>query len=83
VVHPKGYRYLKRFRLDPFPVFTYEVQGIEIEKSAFMIQGENSTVVHYELKRNQSELPKDLRLEVQAADCLPRLSQHDASESSH
>jgi hypothetical protein len=48
-----------------------------------MIQGENSTVVHYELKRNQSELPKDLRLEVQAADCLPRLSQHNASESSH
>lgn len=45
-------------------MFTYEVQGIEIEKSAFMIQGENSTVVHYELKRNQSELPKDLRLEV-------------------
>lgn len=50
VVHPQGYRYLKRFRLDPFPVFTYEVAGMEIEKSVFMIHGENSTVIHYELR---------------------------------
>src|SRR5438876_6241106 len=27
VVHPQGYRYLKQFRLDPFPVFVYEVEG--------------------------------------------------------
>jgi predicted glycogen debranching enzyme len=33
VVHPCGFRYLKRFRLDPFPVFTYEVDGMEIEKA--------------------------------------------------
>ena len=49
VVHPQGFRYLKQFRLDPFPVFTYEIEGIEIEKTLFMIQGENSTVVQYEL----------------------------------
>jgi len=65
VVHPQGYRYLKQFRLDPFPVFTYEIEGIEIEKSVFMIQGENSTVVHYELrKNNHPESPKNLRLDV-------------------
>ena len=28
VVHPQGFRYLKQFRLDPFPVFTYEINGI-------------------------------------------------------
>ena len=33
VVHPQGFRYLKQFRLDPFPVFTYEVEGIEIESA--------------------------------------------------
>ena len=49
VVHPQGYQYLKGFRLDPFPVFTYEIEGIEIEKSVFMIHGENSTVIQYEL----------------------------------
>jgi len=65
VVHPQGFRYLKQFRLDPFPVFTYEIEGIEIEKTVFMIHGENSTVVQYELKKNNHpERLKNLRLEV-------------------
>src|SRR3954468_7470760 len=42
VVHPQGYKYLRAFRLDPFPVFTYAVEGIELEKSVFMVQGENT-----------------------------------------
>src|SRR5271170_4111466 len=40
VIHPQGFRRLKQFRLDPFPVFTYEVEGIEIEKTVFMIHDE-------------------------------------------
>jgi predicted glycogen debranching enzyme len=65
VVHPQGFRYLKHFRLSPFPVFTYEIEGIEIEKSVFMIYGENTTVIQYELtKNNHPESPKNLRLEV-------------------
>jgi predicted glycogen debranching enzyme len=65
VVHPQGFRYLKQFRLDPFPVFTYEIEGIEIEKTVFMIYGQNSTVVHYELKKNNHpERIKNLRLEL-------------------
>jgi predicted glycogen debranching enzyme len=65
VVHPWGFRYLKRFRLDPFPVFTYEVEGMEIEKSVFMISGENSTVVQYELRtNNHPEALNNLRLEI-------------------
>ncbi len=65
VVHPQGFRYLKQFRLDPFPIFTYEVEGIEIEKTVFMVHGENSTVVHYELKKdNHPESPKNLWLEI-------------------
>src|SRR5437868_10417775 len=27
-VHPRGFQYLKSFRLDPFPVFTYEIKGV-------------------------------------------------------
>ena len=46
-------------------MFTYEIEGMEIERSVFMIHGENSTVIHYELrKNNRSELPKNLRLEI-------------------
>src|SRR6476620_7911320 len=49
VVYPQGYKFLKEFRLDPFPVFTYEADGVEIEKRVFMVHGENTTVVEYEL----------------------------------
>ena len=65
VVHPQGFRYLNEFRLDPFPVFMYEVEGIEIEKTVFMIHGENTTVVQYDLKKNSHpESPRNLALEV-------------------
>jgi predicted glycogen debranching enzyme len=65
VIHPQGFHYLKQFRLDPFPVFTYEVEDIEMEKSVFMIHGENSAVIHYEVRKNtRPEVPKDLRLEI-------------------
>jgi predicted glycogen debranching enzyme len=65
VIHPQGFHYLKQFRLDPFPVFTYEVEDIEMEKSVFMIHGENSAVIHYEVRKNtRPEVPKNLRLEI-------------------
>ena len=65
VVHPQGFRYLKQFRLDPFPVFTYEIEGIEIEKSVCMLHGENTTVVQYHVKKNNHpERPNKLFLEV-------------------
>ena len=54
VVHPRGYQYLIGFRLDPFPVFTYTVEGIEIEKSVFMVRGENTTIVQYEIRGAES-----------------------------
>ncbi|MGH9600797.1 MAG: glycogen debranching enzyme N-terminal domain-containing protein, partial [Terriglobales bacterium] len=63
VVHPQGHRFLKQFRLDPFPVFVYEVEGVELEKSVFMVQGENTTVVQYSL-RGKSRAQQPCRLEV-------------------
>jgi predicted glycogen debranching enzyme len=47
-VHPEGYRYLAEFRLDPFPIFTFEAGGVTVEKRVFMVQGENTVVVEYE-----------------------------------
>jgi predicted glycogen debranching enzyme len=54
VIHPKGFRYLVQFRLDPFPVFTYRCGGIQIEKRVFMVQGENTVVVEYDLPADGS-----------------------------
>ncbi len=50
-IHPRGEQYLKSFRLDPFPIFTYEVAGVEIEKSVFMPHGENATVMQYKANK--------------------------------
>jgi len=50
VIHPQGFQYLKEFRLDPFPVFTYEISGLELEKRVFMVHGENTTVIEYYLR---------------------------------
>jgi predicted glycogen debranching enzyme len=47
VVHPQGFRLQVNFRLDPFPVFTYEIGDARVEKTIFMPHGENSTVVRY------------------------------------
>ena len=63
VVHPRGFEFLKEFRLDPFPIFTYEVEGIQIEKSVFMPQGENTTVIQYQIKSNAT-LPERIELEL-------------------
>src|SRR4051812_43602707 len=61
VVYPQGYRFLKEFRLDPFPVFTYEAAGVQIEKRVFMAHGENTTVVEYELRGSASDCVLEVR----------------------
>jgi predicted glycogen debranching enzyme len=48
VVHPEGHQYLRAFKLDPFPVFRYQVEDIEIEKRVFLVHAENTVVVEYE-----------------------------------
>jgi predicted glycogen debranching enzyme len=50
VIHPQGYQYLKEFRQDPFPVFVYQLADVQLEKSIFMVHGENTTVVQYVIR---------------------------------
>ncbi|HWS87612.1 MAG TPA: amylo-alpha-1,6-glucosidase [Pyrinomonadaceae bacterium] len=63
VVHPRGHLLMSRFRLDPFPIFTYRVEGFELEKSVVMPHGENTTCVRYSLRRVGAD-ETDVRLEV-------------------
>jgi predicted glycogen debranching enzyme len=46
-VHPQGYLNMVEFRLDPYPIFTFAVGGIQIEKLLFMVHGRNTTVIQY------------------------------------
>src|SRR5215218_8244405 len=64
VVHPQGQQFMSRFRLDPFPVFTYGVEGFELEKAVVMLHGENTTCVRYELRRAEGSVETGVRLEV-------------------
>jgi predicted glycogen debranching enzyme len=62
-IHPQGYRYLAEFRLHPFPTFVYRVRGpsgeeLELEKTIFLVNGENTTVVEYQLSA-PSRLPNN------------------------
>ena len=60
VVHPRGFEFLTEFRLDPFPTFTYRVGELTLEKSLFMVHGENTTVVQY----SASGVSADTKLEI-------------------
>jgi predicted glycogen debranching enzyme len=49
VIHPEGHLLVNSFRLDPFPVINSRIEDVEIEKSIFMVHGENTAVIQYEL----------------------------------
>lgn len=46
-LHPQGFAWLAEFRLDPYPVWVFECEGTRIEKSLFMVHGEDTTVILY------------------------------------
>jgi glycogen debranching enzyme len=64
VIHPQGHLLLKEFRQAPFPVSVYAIGGLEIEKSVFMVQGENTTVVRYEVRAVAGAMPASCTLEL-------------------
>lgn len=64
VIHPQGFNYQTGFRLDPFPTFTYQIEGARIAKSVFMVRGENTTVVQYDFEQFVAASHKDIKLEV-------------------
>lgn len=60
-INPEGYKYIKSFALAPFPRWIYEVGGIEIEKSIFMVHGQNSTVCQWSVVKQQAEISIELK----------------------
>jgi predicted glycogen debranching enzyme len=61
-VSPQGFKHLKSFRLEPFPIWIFEVEGIEIEKRIFMLDGENTTVCQWAVKSEISNLKSQIEL---------------------
>ena len=64
VVYPEGYKCLKEFRMAPFPVFTYDLGGFLLEKTVFLVSGENTVVVQYDLQNPAGIDISDCMLEL-------------------
>ena len=52
----RGYKYLKRFELNPLPQMIYATGCVELEKTVFMEYRKNLTVVNYELKTTEETI---------------------------
>ncbi len=76
VIYPHGYSHLIGFRLDPWPVYTFEIEGVRLEKSVFMVHESNATVVTYTVVANPANRP--LRLEVR-----PLIAARDYHSTTH
>ncbi|MCW3071081.1 MAG: glycogen debranching protein [Bacteroidetes bacterium] len=46
-VYPEGYRFIKEFSRVPMPTTVFEVQGAGLQKTVFMVQDSNTTVIEY------------------------------------
>jgi predicted glycogen debranching enzyme len=53
-MYPEGFRYLREFLPSPVPTFLFVVEGVELQKRVFMVHGENTTVVEYEISAEAS-----------------------------
>lgn len=63
-IYPRGLEYLTEFRLDPFPTFVFEIEGIVLEKIVFMVHGENTTAIKYSVRWPERERRSGTFLEV-------------------
>lgn len=73
-VHPEGFRFMTRFSLDPFPRWIYEVNGLEIEETIFMVHGENSTVCRW---RVTNKIPDGSSVELELRPLLAFRDHHN------
>jgi len=77
VTHPCGFELLAGFRLDPYPVFTFVIDGLTFEKHVCMLHGENTIVIRYEVKgRNIAR--RQVSLEVR-----PLIAYRDYHSTTH
>jgi predicted glycogen debranching enzyme len=68
-VDPQGFLYLESFHLEgATPVWTYALADALLEKRIWMVQGENTTFVHYTVSRASGPLEVDLKALVNYRD---------------
>ena len=73
-VHPRGFECLASFRLDPFPIWTYTLGPVEVEKRTFMPHGRNAAVVTY--KARSKKRGRDHKIEMTLRPLLSFVDYH-------
>jgi predicted glycogen debranching enzyme len=63
-VYPKGFQYLKGFRLEPFPIWTFDINGIELEKRVFMVYGKNTVICQWSINKKPEDQDQEIKLEL-------------------
>ncbi len=67
-IFPQGYRYIKSFSLNPFPFWVFDVNGVKVEKTLFMVQGRNAIFCRYRLIGEPK--PSEIFLELKPLICV-------------
>ena len=52
----KGYLYLSGFSFEDYPVWTYQLPGMEVKKTIVLMQGKNTVGISYEIRNRLNEL---------------------------
>lgn len=76
-INPEGYKYFKSFALAPFPTWVYQIEDIELEKTIFMVHGQNSTVVEFKCKVESGKRKVQLELKPLLSFCDYHSLQHE------
>ena len=63
-IQPRGFQYLRSFCLDPFPIWTFDVDGVEVEKKIFMPHGRNAVVSAWKVMRGSRRDLRGLSIEI-------------------
>jgi predicted glycogen debranching enzyme len=64
-IYPEGYKFTKNFRLAPFPIWTFEIEGVEIEKRIFMVHGSNATICRWSIACRQLSENQNPNIELE------------------
>lgn len=60
-VHPDGYRRCTGFSTEPWPTWTFDIQGVPVQREIFCLRGRDIVVVRWR-RKNGSDPPLSLRV---------------------
>ncbi|MFN0048225.1 MAG: amylo-alpha-1,6-glucosidase [Cytophagales bacterium] len=68
VIHPKGFQHLTSFKKDLFPTFYFQIGNTVLKKTIFMVYGENTSVINYEILEGDTPIQLKLKPFICARD---------------